>query len=104
MGVAREPLDHLRLGRVLDQLNPAPRKLEHLHDLVGYDADDQGMERGRTAGVTRVRLEYDSLPTFGADDTEGARSHRHLAPVAGPGRGQDAEAGGVEEGRMGLAQ
>src|SRR2546422_3745852 len=76
MRVAREPVDHLRLGRVLDQLNPAPRELEHLHDLVGHDADDQGMERGRTAGVTRVRLEYDPLPTFGADHTEGARAER----------------------------
>src|SRR2546427_11981825 len=99
MRIAREPVDHLRLGRVLDQLNPAPRELEHLHDLVGHDAHDQGMERGRTTGVTWVRLEYDSLPTLGADDTEGARSHGHLAPVAGPGRGQDAEAGRVEEGR-----
>ena len=101
---AREPVHHLRLGRILDQLDPAALQLEHPHHLVGYDAHDERIEPGWAAGVARVRLEHDPLPSLGPDDTEGARSHGDLARVAGPGCGQDAEAGRVEEGREGLAQ
>src|SRR5207249_2382088 len=59
-----EPGRHLRLGRVLEELDAAPAELEDAHDLVGDDADADRVEGRWAARVAGVGREHDLLPAL----------------------------------------
>ena len=85
-------------------MDASPVELEGANHLVRHDAYDERIEVRRSARIARVGCENEPLAPRCREETERSRPDGDLPRLVGAVSRQDAEAGGVQEGREWFAQ